>query len=215
MFHRFRARPTPHQTAPNGPWARTRLTVSISPGEARIEGQRSRSSGPISPGAGRPTGPTGCWPAPARPAPKVIGRRLPAVRKPQSHRASVRQPPYQGLSTWPRRDVRPGSIVRLPGHAGLLAGLGAGRPEERLPSAEPLAQPPGPIGAGSVPRGRAWRSLVAAATRRADPARIFLFGLYILFGTKDRARADVGPVPGSGAGRTCRPAGAASGREPA
>ena len=37
---------------PNGPWARTRLTFSISPGEARIEGQRSQVSGSISPGAG-------------------------------------------------------------------------------------------------------------------------------------------------------------------
>ena len=32
---------------------------------------------------------------------------------------------------------------------------------------------------------------VAAATRCADPACIFLFGLYILFGTKGRAQACV------------------------
>ena len=37
---------------------------------------------------------------------------------------------------------------------------------------------------------------MAAATRRADPAWIFPFGLYILFGTKGRARAGVRPCTG-------------------
>jgi hypothetical protein len=49
-------RAAPHQAEPNGPWARTRLTFSISPGEARIEGWRSRPSGPISPGGRRGNG---------------------------------------------------------------------------------------------------------------------------------------------------------------
>jgi hypothetical protein len=35
--------------------------------------------------------------------------------------------------------------------------------------------------------------VTAAATHRADPAWIFPFGLYILFGTKGRARAGVRP----------------------
>ena len=48
MRHRFHARPTPHETVPNGPWARG--LFSICPGKARIEGQRSRPWGPISPG---------------------------------------------------------------------------------------------------------------------------------------------------------------------
>lgn len=107
----------------------TRVIFSIPPAEARIEGQRSRSSGPISPGAGR-------------------AYRLLAC-------------------TWPRRDVRPGSIVRLPGHAGLLADQGSRPPSGTAAvRAEQVVQPPGPIGAGSVPRGRA-SACVASCTQSA------------------------------------------------
>jgi hypothetical protein len=57
-----------------------RLTFSISPGEARIDGQRSRPWGPISSGAG-PAGHTGCWPASASPAPPARPRGAAVARR--------------------------------------------------------------------------------------------------------------------------------------
>ena len=74
MCNRFRAGPTPHRAAPNGPWARTRPTFSISPGEARLRGQRSRSSGPISPAPG------------CRPGIQAAGLNLPALHVPLEYR---------------------------------------------------------------------------------------------------------------------------------
>jgi hypothetical protein len=53
---------------------------------------------------------------------------------------------------------------------------------------------------------------MAAARRRADPAWIFPFGLYILFGTKGRARAGVRPCTGQRDGQNLPVSGA---RQPA
>ena len=82
--------------------------------------------------------------------------------------------------------------------------------------AEPVVQPTGPIGVGSVPRGRAWRSSSGCrhAARRSS--------MYLPFsaciscsGPRAAPGPASGPVPGSGADRCCRSAGAAPGRAPA
>jgi hypothetical protein len=132
----------------------------------------------------------------------------------QSRRASVRQPPYQGLGTWPRRDVRPGSIVRLPGHAGLLADLGAGRPAERLPSAQSqwlsrLDRLAPARFLAAAPGGPWWLLPPGGPFQHVSSFSVCIS----CSGPRTAHGPALGPVPGSGADRTCRPAGAASGRE--
>ena len=65
-------------------------------------------------------------------------------------------------------------VIIVVGAAGLTA-----QRQDLAPARNPAASP-----------------VTAAATRRADPAWIFPFGLYILFGTKGRARAGVRPRTG-------------------
>jgi hypothetical protein len=96
-----------------------------------------------------------------RPGPDalVIGRPLPAVRKPDSHRASLASRHTQRRSAQPGRDVRPGYVARLPANAGVLPSRQQGAQRKRL-----LVRAAGGssrldrLAPVSVPRGRAWRS---------------------------------------------------------
>ena len=81
-------------------------------------------------------------------------------------------------------DSPAGTVV----HAGVRQGP-AGGTRSAEPSV-PLTLDRRSAGSGTA-RNPAASPAMAAATRRADPAWIFPFGLYILFGTKGRARAGV------------------------
>jgi hypothetical protein len=88
-------------------------------------------------------------------------------------------------------------VTRLPRSGGCHSGVLAGQRRNTIMKACRGGRPAGGRGTVSVPRGRAWlKFLVASARLRADSACIFLFSLYIPFGTKGRARADVRPCTG-------------------
>ena len=107
----------------------------------------------------------------------------------------------RGLAPGPAGTFGPGHFVRLPGPAGRLAGW------SRSPSGT-AACPRRAGGSDAWTDGRPCRFARPCPAvpsrllpRGADPVCIFLFGPYILFGTKGRAQAGVSPCTGQRGGQ--------------